>query len=644
MCGFTGIMDIRGRRDIDTRIVQHMSDLLTHRGPDGSGQFDTPGIALGHRRLAILDVAGGQQPMFNETGSVAVVYNGEIYNFQDLVQELIARGHRFQTRCDTEVVVHAWEEWGEACVDRFRGMFAFAIWDSVAEVLFLARDRVGEKPLYYSVTGDGFFLFASELRAVVAGLPNAPVMDAEAIEDYFALGYVPDPKSIYAGIYKLPPAHTLRVSRAQGLSQPRRYWDVRFADQPRRLSETCAELLERLQAAVQMRLISDVPLGAFLSGGVDSSGIVAFMAQASSLPVKTCSIGFDNPDFDESAHAAVIAQRYKTDHLCEIVRIDACDLIDRLAIAYSEPFADSSALPTYLLSAIARKRVTVALSGDGGDEVFAGYRRYVFEHRQGQIRKLLPQGLSRPAFGMLSAIYPKLDWAPRALRAKATFEALAADPVAGYFRSVALMPTPLRQRLFSGDFKAQLRGYSALEVLRCHGDRAGTTDPVAQSQYIDLQTWLPGGMLTKVDRASMANSLEVRTPFLDHELIEWAASLSVDLKIRGSAGKYVLKKALEPHLPAQTLYRTKQGFSLPLKAWFEGSLHQRLRDALDGPSLRDSAIFDMTFLKGLVAQNASGMHNHSRILWALVMFDAFLRQRKVDVLPHRKTMAEAAAQ
>jgi len=393
-----------------------------------------------------------------------------------------------------------------------------------------------------------------------------------------------------------------------------------------------------------MRLISDVPLGAFLSGGVDSSGIVAFMAQASSLPVKTCSIGFDNPDFDESAYAAMIAERYKTDHLCEIVRVDACDLIDRLAIAYSEPFADSSALPTYLLSAIARKRVTVALSGDGGDEVFAGYRRYVFEHRQGQIRKLLPQGLSRPAFRMLSAIYPKLDWAPRALRAKATFEALAADPVAGYFRSVALVPTPLRQRLFSGDFKAQLGGYSALEVLRYHADRAGTTDPVAQSQYIDLQTWLPGGMLTKVDRASMANSLEVRTPFLDHELIEWAASLSVDLKIRGSAGKYVLKKALEPHLPAQILYRTKQGFSLPLKTWFEGSLHQRLRDALDGPFLRDIAIFDMTSLKDLVVQNASGMQNHSRILWALVMFDAFLRQRKVDLFSHRKTTVEAAAQ
>lgn len=644
MCGITGIMDLRGHRGIDLRLVQHMSDLLAHRGPDGSGQFASPGIALGHRRLAILDVAGGRQPMFNETGSVAVVYNGEIYNFLDLVRELAARGHRFQTRCDTEVVVHAWEEWGEACVERFRGMFAFALWDSGREVLFLARDRVGEKPLYYSITKDGFLVFASELRAVVAGLPNTPEMDSEAIEDYFALGYVPDPKSIYAGIYKLPPAHTLRVSRSQGPSQPRRYWDVRFTEQPKGLSETCAQLVERLQAAVQMQLISDVPLGAFLSGGVDSSGIVAFMAQASSLPVKTCSIGFDDPDFDESVHAAAVAERYKTDHFREIVRVDACDLIDRLAIAYSEPFADSSALPTYLLSAVTRKRVTVALSGDGGDEAFAGYRRYVFEHRQGQIRNILPQGLSRPAFKMLAAMYPKLDWAPRFLRAKATFEALATDPVAGYFRSVALLPTPVRQYFFSGDFKARLGVYSALEVLRQHAGRAGTTDAVAQSQYIDLQTWLPGAMLAKVDRASMANSLEVRTPFLDHELIEWAASLPVHLKIRGSAGKFVLKKALEPYLPAQILYRSKQGFSLPLKAWFEDNLRQRLRDVLDGPFLRDIGIFDLTFLKHLAAQNASGLYDHSRILWALVMFDAFLRQRNLDAAAYRRSAAEAAAQ
>ena len=642
MCGFAGIMDIRGRRDIDVRIVQHMSDLLVHRGPDGSGQFATPGLALGHRRLAILDVAGGQQPMFNETGSVVVVYNGEIYNFLDLMRELIARGHRFQTRCDTEVIAHAWEEWGEACVERFRGMFAFALWDSVAEVLFLARDRVGEKPLYYSVTDDGFLLFASELRAVVAGLPNPPAMDAEAIEDYFALGYVPDPKSIYKGIYKLPPAHTLRASRSQAVFQPRRYWDVKFLGRPQQLSEACAELLQRLEAAVQMRLISDVPLGAFLSGGVDSSGIVALMAKAASLPVKTCSMGFDDAHFDESAYAAIVAERYRTDHFSEVVKVDACDLIDRLAIAYSEPFADSSALPTYLLSAITRKRVTVALSGDGGDEVFAGYRRYVFEHRQGQIRKLLPPRLSRPVFRMLSRIYPNLDWAPRPLRARTTFEVLAADPVAGYFRSVALVPTPLRRGLFSGGFKAQLGSYSALEVLRSHADRAGTTDPVSQGQYIDLQTWLPGAMLTKVDRASMANSLEVRTPFLDHELIEWAASLPVDLKIKGTAGKYVLKKALEPHLPEQILYRTKQGFSLPLKAWFGDSLLRRLREALDGPFLRDSGIFDMAFVEHLVAQNSSGAHNHSRVLWAFVMFDAFLRQSKVDVSPRRKAMEVAA--
>jgi asparagine synthase (glutamine-hydrolysing) len=620
-------MDLRGRRSIELRRVERMTDLLVHRGPDGDGQFAAPGIALGHRRLAIVDVAGGRQPMFNETGSVAVVYNGEIYNFADLVQELSARGHRFQTRCDTEVVAHAWEEWGEACVERFRGMFAFALWDSEREALFLARDRVGEKPLYYSATKDGFLVFASELGAVVAGLPDAPETDAEAVEDYFALGYVPDPKSIYSGVFKLPPAHTLCVSRTQGLSLPRRYWDVTFLEQPRKLQEACAQLVDRLQAAVEMRLISDVPLGAFLSGGVDSSGVVAFMAQASSLPVKTCSMGFDDPVFDESVHARTVAARFKTDHLCEVVGIDACTLIDRLAGAYAEPFADSSALPTYLLSGIARKRVTVALSGDGGDEVFAGYRRYLFERRQGQVRNLLPAGPSRAAFGALAKVYPKLDWAPRVLRAKTTLEVLAGDPIAGYFRSIALVPTPLRRRLFTGDFTAKLGGYSALEVLRHHAARAGTSDPVARSQYVDLQTWLPGRMLVKVDRASMANSLEVRTPFLDHELVEWAATLPVDLKIRGKTGKYVLKRALEPQLPAQILYRSKQGFSSPLKAWFAGSLRQRLREVVEGPLLRDSGMFDVAFLRRLVAQHSSGLHDHSHILWALVMFDAFLRTR-----------------
>lgn len=619
-----------------------MTDLLVHRGPDGDGQFAAPGIALGHRRLAIVDVAGGRQPMFNETGSVAVVYNGEIYNFPALVQELSARGHRFQTRCDTEVVAHAWEEWGEACVEHFRGMYAFALWDGDKEELFLARDRVGEKPLYYAATREGFLVFASELGAVVAGLPEAPEIDSEAVEDYFALGYVPDPKSIYAGVFKLPPAHTLRVSRAQGPLPTRRYWDVAFREQPRKLPEICAQLVEHLQAAVEMRLISDVPLGAFLSGGVDSSGVVAFMAQAASLPVKTCSIGFDDPDVDESGYANTVAERFRTDHRCEIVGIDACGLIDRLAGVYAEPFADSSALPTYLLSAIARKRVTVALSGDGGDEVFAGYRRYLFERRQGQVRNLLPPGLSSAVFGALAAIYPKLDWAPRALRAKTTLEVLAGDPIAGYFRAIALVPTLLRRRLFNGDFTTKLGGYSALEVLRHHAARSGASDPVSRSQYIDLQTWLPGRMLVKVDRASMANSLEVRTPFLDHELIEWASSLPVALKIKGNTGKYVLKKALEQQLPAQILYRTKQGFSPPLKAWLAGSLRQRLRDAVDGPLLRDSGFFDMTFLQRLVAQHSSGLHDHSHILWALIMFEAFLRTQSVTTVERRSAAVASA--
>ena len=625
MCGIAGIFDAEGRRPVDRAMLVRMNDTIRHRGPDGDGYYLGPGIGLGHRRLSIIDPTGGDQPMFNEDGTVAVVFNGMIYNFQALTRELIQRGHRFATRCDTEVIVHAWEEWGADCVKRLRGMFAFALWDENKETLFLARDRLGKKPLYYSRLDDGTVLFGSELKALTCHPGFDRRLDVTAVEDYFAYGYVPDPKTIYRAAHKLPPAHSLTLRRGRA-AEPVAYWDVRFAASgPVSEDEACSELIARLRAAVDMRLISDVPLGAFLSGGVDSSGIVALMAGLVDEPINTFSIAFGHRDFDESDYARVVAERYHTDHYVRQVDPDAFDLVDRLAGIYDEPFGDSSAIPTFRVSALARERVTVALSGDGGDEIFAGYRRYLWHHREEQLRRMLPAGLRRPVFGLLGQVYPKLDRAPRFLRAKHTFQELAADAVEGYFMSVSVLGDGLRRSLYSPALKRELDGYHAIEVLRRHMQAADTDDPLMAAQYADLKTWLAGGILTKVDRASMANSLEVRVPLLDHELVEWSATLPPELKLKGQTGKHLLKRAFEPYVPEDLLYRPKQGFSVPLAAWFRGPLKDRVRQAVTGPTLAETGYFDPAALTRLVDQHQSGARDHSAPLWSLLMFESFLR-------------------
>jgi asparagine synthase (glutamine-hydrolysing) len=622
MCGICGIVDIKGRRPIDRTRLSRMQNRLVHRGPDGEGEFVAAGVALGHRRLSIIDIDGGRQPIFNETGSVAVIFNGEIYNFRELAVDLTKRGHRLVTRSDSEVIAHAWEEWGEFCVERFNGMFAFAIWDADREVLFLARDRCGEKPLYYTMTADGLVVFASELGALLAALREGPPLDTEAIEDYFAYGYVPEPKTIHSGIMKLPPGHTMRLARGKPLAEPRCYWDVRFEVQS---GTNPDELASRLRRAVEMRMYADVPLGAFLSGGIDSSSVVSLMDEVSSHAVRTCSIGFGDRNADESHYAQLVADRYRTDHHCKVVEPDACALVDRLALAYGEPFADSSALPTYLLSGLTRQHVTVALSGDGGDEVFAGYPRYAEYLRQEQLRAFLPNWLRQTLFEPLATYYPKLDWAPRILRGKATFESLAADEIEGYFRAVTIFPTAVRRATYSGDFLAALRDYNSVEVLRRHAARAGTSDPVALAQYLDLKVGLPGDMLVKVDRASMAHSLEVRAPFLDHTLIEWAAGLGRRQKVVGHDGKRALKHAMRSRLPDAIVDRRKQGFSPPIGAWLRRELADRLREVVHGPTLSESGLFSMPRLRKMVERHISGISNHSGPLWAFLLFDAFLR-------------------
>ena len=626
MCGITGIFDTRGKRVFDRNVLNRMNESQHHRGPDEGALHIEPGLGFGHRRLSIIDVSTGQQPLFNEDGSVCVIFNGEIYNYQELIPELVAAGHVFRTRSDTEVIVHGWEEWGEACVERFRGMFAFALWDRNRETVFLARDRLGVKPLYWSLLDDGTLLFGSELKSLLAhgNLPRD--IDPYAVEEYFALGYVAEPRTIFRHARKLPPAHTLTIRRGRPLPQPREYWNVRFTlDRSITLADACDELTARLRESVRLRMISEVPLGAFLSGGVDSSAVVAMMAGLSGEPVNTCSIAFADPAYNESEFALQVAQRYRTNHHVEQVESDDFDLIDMLARLYDEPFADSSAIPTYRVCQLARRHVTVALSGDGGDETFAGYRRYRLHLMEERFRSALPLTVRRPVFGLLGRAYPKADWAPRVFRAKSTFEALARNSVEAYFDGVSIMRGSMRRQLFSRAFKAELGGYDALEIFRAHAARADTDDPLALIQYLDLKTYLVGDINTKVDRASMAHSLEVREPLMDHPLIDWLATLPSSLKVRGQEGKYLLKKAMEPHLPQEIMYRPKMGFAVPLARWFRGPLRERVRSALLGERLAATGYFDRNYLQQLVDHHESGRRDYSSALWTLLMFDAFLR-------------------
>jgi asparagine synthase (glutamine-hydrolysing) len=625
MCGIVGMFDTQGQREPSREVLRLMNQIQLHRGPDEGGELFAPGVALGHRRLSIIDLSSGQQPLYNEDGSVGVVFNGEIYNFPELTKELAAAGHVFRTHSDTEVIVHAWEQWGADSVKRFNGMFAYAIWDSRQQVLFLARDRLGKKPIYYTVTPDGWLYFASELKSLSALKNLDRRIDIQAVEEYFAFGYVPDPRSILQSVRKLPPAHTLLCARGKP-PQLREYWDVSFkAHTSTSEADTERELVERFRETVRIRLMSEVPLGAFLSGGVDSSAVVAMMAGLSSAPVNTCSISFDDPRYDEVQYAKQVADKFATNHRVERVKTDDFELLDKLGDVYDEPFADSSAIPTYRVCQLARKHVTVALSGDGGDESFAGYRRYRWHMHEERIRSMLPLAVRRPLFGALGKLYPKIDWAPPWLRAKSTFESLAWDSVQGYFHTMSVMPDRIRLPLYSADLRRELNGYHALEVFRAHAARAPTRDPLSLVQYIDMKTYLPGDILVKVDRAAMAHSLEVRVPILDYTFIDWVSGLDPSFKLRNGEGKYLFKKSMEAYLPRDLMYRRKMGFAVPLKEWFAGPLRDRMRDVLLGPSLLGTGMFERERVQQLVDEHASGLRDHSAALWALMMFGSSMQ-------------------
>lgn len=621
MCGLAGIYHPSGG-PIDRGLLVRMTTAIAHRGPDGDGFHFEPGLGLGHRRLSIVDFAGGHQPMFNEDESVVIVFNGEIYNFPELRPELQALGHVFRNRCDTEAVIHAWESWGPECLQHLNGMFSFALWDRKQQTLFLARDRLGEKPLYYARRTDGSLVFGSEMGALaqVADLPRR--VSAAAVDDFFAMGYVPDPHTIYDGIHKLPAAHYLLL-RTGSHGAPRRYWSAPTATRAIDEASALSGLVERLTEATRMRLMSDVPLGAFLSGGVDSSAVLAMAAGCQSAPVQTFTIAFPGAQ-DETPLARLVAQRYgAVQHVDQAPPPDYLEAARAQARIFGEPFGDSSAVPTETVCALARRHVTVAISGDGGDEVFAGYRRYRWHQMAEAVRSYVPAPLRRGVLGQLAAAYPKMDWAPRWLRAKHTLTEMSLDSAMGYYRTIAKVHHERRRALFSAPLRAQLDGHDPAARVVDLMQTCDTDDSLLQAQFVDVNTYLVGDILTKVDRTAMAHSLEVRPPFLDHTFVEWGMSLPPGLKLRGQEGKWVLKRAMEPSLPSEMLYRKKQGFAMSLSGLFRTQAG-RLRERLLGDKMLDSGLFDETAIAELIDRHEQGRSDHAAPLWLLLAFEGFL--------------------
>ncbi len=605
MCGIAGFAGWPLGAEEAARTVRAMCDAIVHRGPDDCGYFVAPEIALGMRRLSIIDVAGGQQPIGNEDGSIQVVFNGEIYNHHDLRRDLVARGHRFHTKSDTETIVHLYEEMGADCVTRLRGMFAIALWDARTKQLVLARDRLGIKPLSYWLTPDGI-AFCSELRSLLALSRFPGRLDERAIAAFLSLGYVPDPLAAFAGVAKLPPGHVL-VWSATGGAETRRYWTP-VVPETGAVDEAVAveRLRELLADAVGSHLESEVPLGAFLSGGLDSSTVVALMAQTASIKPRTFSIGFDDEAFNEAPHARRVAEALGTRHTDLVVRPDADRWIEGVVGIFDEPFADSSALPTYLVSGLARRHVTVSLSGDGGDELFGGYTRYLDALR----RPDLPawgRAILRAVGHALPHISPGrgrlLDRARSRQAAYAGTVALPLPPAAGGMAAARLVPR-------DGEFD---------DVLTDAFRATGARDFVSQMMLVDVATYLPGDILTKVDRASMAVSLEARVPLLDHALVEFALGLPAHIKIRDGVGKQVFRRAIRGLVPSDVLEHPKLGFAVPLGPWFRGPLRHRI----DQLAVADGGLYDFldrAAVRRLAQEHLIRRRDHSTALWrALVL-------------------------
>jgi len=635
MCGIAGVFRASSSEPIEGATIERMCDAMAHRGPDGAGVWTKAGemhsAALGHRRLSIIDLAGSPQPMHAANGRATIVFNGEIYNYRALRTELEAEGARFLTHGDTEVILAAWQRWGMDCLARLDGMFAFALYDHDRRALFLARDRFGVKPLFLAQLPDGSLAFASELKGLLAHGGLARKLSPVALDAFMTWGYVPDTHSILKGVTKLAAGHFLLLEAGKGMPAQRQWWDIDFSGRSEASEAELAEALrDHLARAVRSRMEADVPLGAFLSGGVDSSSVVALMSEANDHPITTCSIGFDEASLDETAYAQRIADQYRTDHHAHTVAADEFGAVDALAGMFDEPFADASALPTYRVCALARRHVTVALSGDGADEAFAGYRRQVFHAHEERVRAMIPAAVRAAVLGPAGRIWPQADWAPRPLRARSTLLALAASGEEGYARALAITPADARAALYSPGFANALSGARAEDELIALMRAAPARTGLDRAQYADLKFWLPGDILTKVDRASMAVSLEAREPLLDHRLVEFAARLPDRLRVRGGTGKALLKSAMEDHLPADILYRPKQGFVTPIAAWLRGPLAAEARAIAQHSALAQTGWFDTARLGALANEHIAGRRDHSRVLWQLIMLERSLAQLRIE--------------
>ncbi|HTU93549.1 MAG TPA: asparagine synthase (glutamine-hydrolyzing) [Gemmataceae bacterium] len=619
MCGIAGILYSDAAHPPSRDLLKAMGDAIAHRGPDAEGFWVEAGIGLVHRRLSIIDLAGGDQPIGNEDGSVQIVFNGEIYNFHELRAGLEARGHRFRTRSDTEVIVHLYEEEGEQLVERLRGMFAFALWDRVRRRLVLGRDRLGIKPLYIYRDAEKL-IFGSELKAILAHPGVERQLDPAALEEYLAFGMVCGSSSIFRRIEKLPPAYVLMVG-PDALDRPaRRYWQLRIEPDH---GATAGEWQERIRAkvaeTVRMHLIADVPVGAFLSGGVDSSVIVASCAGQANGPLQTFSMGFREESFSELPYARLVAEQFGTRHVEEIVTPDAVTLIDQLTHYYDEPFADSSAIPTFLVSRLAARSVKVVLSGDGGDEAFGGYARYAHDLKEAALRRWLPSWFRRAVLGPVARRWPKADWLPRPLRAKTRLTNLALDAGAAYANTMTLCRPPLRRQLMGQDLAAQLNGHRPEQRLLDGHDTAPADDALGGMIAADVGVTLPDDFLVKVDRASMAHGLEVRPPLLDHELFELAARIPSCFKVRSGETKWILKQSYQKHLPADVLWRPKHGFDIPVDSWLQGPLRPMFESAVLDPQARVRDLVDQSVIRKIYETHRSGTGRHGGVLWSLLV-------------------------
>ena len=622
MCGIAGfITKTNDRSDERVAKLDAMCRVITHRGPDEQGTAIEGRAAMGMRRLSIIDLATGQQPIYNSDDTKLIVFNGEIYNYLELKKDLESRGHRFRTNSDTETIIHAYDEYGADCVNHLRGMFAFAIWDSREQSLFLARDRVGKKPLFYTVTADGTFVFGSELKVLLTHGGVTREIDHGALDSYLTFGYVPEELCIFRGVYKLEPGYFLIFKN--GEIRTEKYWDFDYSqpslDEPE--DKIAGDLLEHLREAVEIRLISEVPLGAFLSGGVDSSAIVGLMSQAMDQPVKTFSIGFNEDSFSELKYARLAAEHFKTDHHEFIVTPDLVNVVDDLVWHFDEPFADSSALPTYMVSKLAREHVTVVLSGDGGDELFAGYTRYVtdrkrsgLEHLPSSIRKNLMRPLSKAL--------------PNNMPGKNYLFNISLDAAGRYIDSISHFNGPKKRALYSEAVRNKMNGSFALgeKLYREIVASSASDDQVDNLLYLDSKTYLPGDILTKVDRMSMASSLEARSPLLDHKLIEYVTRIPSHLKLKGTETKYIFKKAIAALVPNEILHREKQGFGVPINEWINLQLKDRIREDLADRRTLERGYFDAKYIRLLLDEHSRGRRDHSHALWTLWMLELWHRK------------------